>query len=148
MCTVDALSNVIVSAREEASVGVIGVRGLIVRGDLSVVVLSVLHKVVRVNPVVEHQHMVRRQQNRISFLHFAARNASADVLHVVCSVASSTGTALPGHRNHARAITAIPIGIFALRVRNASVDPVLSAVDHLIAGDFARGGWSTLYAAL
>jgi hypothetical protein len=38
--------------------------------------------VVRVDPVVEHQHVVAGQQNRVSLLHLAAVDARANVLRI------------------------------------------------------------------
>jgi hypothetical protein len=75
------LSNIVKSAREKSLVRIVTVGGLIVRCHLSIVVLGVLHKVIAVDPVVEHEDMVTRQKNGIALLHLTAVNASANVLN-------------------------------------------------------------------
>ena len=49
-------------------------------GYLSVVVLSVLHEVVRVYPVVEPQHMISRLQDGIALLELIPGDLRADLL--------------------------------------------------------------------
>jgi hypothetical protein len=39
-------------------VGIVGVRGGIMRGDVSVVVLGVLHEAIAIEPIVEDQNVV------------------------------------------------------------------------------------------
>jgi hypothetical protein len=52
------LRDLIVAAGEEALVGIVGVRGGVMRGDVSVVVLGVLHEAIAVEPIVEDQNVV------------------------------------------------------------------------------------------
>lgn len=141
------LGHTVEAAREEALVGVVGVGGLVVGRHLSVVVLGVLHEVVRVHPAVEHQHVVARKQERVTLLHLTAADASANLLQITSGVATPRSACLPSHGHHTGAVLSVSVCVGCLRVRNASIDPILSPGHHLITSDFAGRG-SSFHAAL
>lgn len=76
----DLLCHFVIAAREESLIGVVAVGSLVVGRHLAVVVLGVLHEVVVVDPVVEHQHVVGGQQDSVASLQLTAGDLRANVL--------------------------------------------------------------------
>jgi hypothetical protein len=122
------LRDIVVAAREEALVGIVGVGSGVVRGDIAIVMLGIFHEAVTVEPVVEDQHVVAGRQENVSASDLVSADLVTDLLRGMRQltrerVGSKQGTDLqvsgpvsatcsacaPSHRHHARAILAVPI---------------------------------------